>query len=112
MILFMFSLVSSQMIMGSWDVIGTSGVVCIHAMLLPNSKLLCMERPHMPPYQINTQTGGNTVTEIDLKGGSDVDGLWKAVSQQKSTIYNTFCAGVSRNRSYFSMCKWLMVRYL
>jgi hypothetical protein len=86
----------SQGIIGSWDVIGTSGVVCIHTMLLPNSKLLCMERPHMPPYSINSQTNGNTVVEIDLKGGQPIDGSWQAIWQQKPTIYNTFCAGVSQ----------------
>lgn len=83
-----------QEILGNWDIIGTSGVVCIHTMLMPNSKLLCMERPHMPPYSINLQTGGNTVTEIDLKGGAAVDASWKTLWQQKPTIYNTFCAGV------------------
>jgi hypothetical protein len=112
MIVWLFPCVLSQESKGSWDIIGTSGVVCIHSMLLPHSKLLCMERPHMPPYSINTQTGGNTVTEIDLKGGAAVDGVWKAIWQLKPTIYNTFCAGVCCNQSYVSMFKWPMALYL
>jgi hypothetical protein len=86
--------VLSQGIIGNWDLIGTSGVVCIHSMLLPNSKLLCMERPHMPPYSINSQTNGNTVVEIDLLGDAEIDRPWQAVWHQRPTILNTFCAGV------------------
>ena len=34
---------------GAWDVIGSSGVVCIHAIYLPDNRLLCIERPHEDP---------------------------------------------------------------
>ena len=34
---------------GRWDPSGSSGVICIHTALLPDSRLLCFERPHMPP---------------------------------------------------------------
>ena len=36
-----------------WQNIGGtgSGVVCIAAALLPNNRLFCYERPHMPPVR-------------------------------------------------------------
>jgi len=34
---------------GKWDPSGKSGVVCIHMALLPDSRLLCFERPHQGP---------------------------------------------------------------
>ena len=89
------SILASNSEMGMWDVAGSSAVVCIHTALLPNSKLLCMERPHMPPYPINALSSGMTAVEIDLKGrSSSFDSPWLASNQIRPTIYNTFCAGV------------------
>ncbi len=34
---------------GKWDPSGKGGVVCIHTALLPDSRLLCFERPHQDP---------------------------------------------------------------
>ena len=34
---------------GKWDPSGKGGVVCIHTALLPDSRILCFERPHQDP---------------------------------------------------------------
>ncbi|KAI9203469.1 uncharacterized protein BJ171DRAFT_460294 [Polychytrium aggregatum] len=41
---------------GKFEIIGQTGVVCIHLALLPNERFLCMERPHIWPYPSNPIT--------------------------------------------------------
>ncbi|KAJ3105516.1 hypothetical protein HDU97_007995 [Phlyctochytrium planicorne] len=74
---------------GFWKVKGGGvGVTCIHAALLPNRKLLCIERPHTDPYPIlNPNTGGWTSTETDLSQ----DPLNPIIL--KDLTSNAFCAG-------------------
>lgn len=78
---------------GSWRVIGSSGVVCSQMALLPNSRLLCVERAHESPvihlisidhvqhnfspnylnleqYPQNTNTGGYIATEVRLSNNA------------------------------------------
>ncbi|KAI9203470.1 uncharacterized protein BJ171DRAFT_475821 [Polychytrium aggregatum] len=50
------SVLGQQNLPGKWDVIGNTGVTCIHLILLPNERFLCMERPHPFPYQPNQNT--------------------------------------------------------
>ncbi|KAJ3126516.1 hypothetical protein HK098_007416 [Nowakowskiella sp. JEL0407] len=61
--------------LGSWKVIGETGVVCIHSAMLPGPepagtrwKILCAERPHHGnnPYPNNVKTGGESTTEVDV----------------------------------------------
>jgi hypothetical protein len=94
-ILFSTSVSAQSSSIGKWDVIGSSGTVCIHTALLPNSKLLCFERPHENPYPINPNTNGRTVTEINLLGRVNADGTWSATWAQSPLYYNAFCAGHS-----------------
>ncbi|KAJ3099991.1 hypothetical protein HDU96_010490 [Phlyctochytrium bullatum] len=77
---------------GTWTVKeGNTGVVCIHNALLPDSKLLCIARPHTKPYPlINNLTGGWTSTLTDLK--ADV----LRPIPLKSLQSNPFCAGHSQ----------------
>ena len=51
------------MSLGSWNVIGMSGAVCLHSILLPENKILCMERPRPPPYPMNPYTNGKRVSD-------------------------------------------------
>ncbi|KAI8850644.1 hypothetical protein BC829DRAFT_431720 [Chytridium lagenaria] len=77
---------------GSWAIKGgNTGSVCIHAALLPDSKLLCVERPHTQPYNLlNPNTGGYTSTVTDLKPES-------LTPQVLTDLYsNPFCAGHSQ----------------
>ncbi|KAJ1553957.1 hypothetical protein HK405_006422 [Cladochytrium tenue] len=79
---------------GQWRVLegqdqfgGGSGSLCIHSLLLPNNRLVCVERPHTDPYYIlNVNTGGFTATEIDLNS----EPLQVVVN---GPTYNAFCAG-------------------
>jgi hypothetical protein len=81
---------------GLWQDSGLSGVTCIHTALLPDSKLLCMERPHMAPYPENPNTNGLLSTQIDLKGTVNQDGSWTANPTAISVVNNPFCAGHSQ----------------
>ena len=89
------SVVNAQSALGSWEISGSSGTVCIHTALLPNSRLLCFERPHMNPYPINPFTSGRTGSEINLLGQVSTTGSWTASWVQKPIFYNAFCAGHS-----------------
>ena len=83
---------------GSWTVTGSTPNVCIHSAMLPNSRMLCFERPHMNPYPINPFTQGRTGSEIQLLGaaGSLATGEnWASTFVQKPLFYNAFCAGHS-----------------
>ncbi|RKO99155.1 hypothetical protein CXG81DRAFT_14921 [Caulochytrium protostelioides] len=52
---------------GAWEMWNTNtGVVCIHALLMPNDRLLCIERPRERPYTLNPNTQGETAAEIDI----------------------------------------------
>lgn len=73
-----------------WEVIGESPVVCIHSMLLPNNKLLCIERPREFPYAQNSNSDGRTVSEIQL-GDEDL-GIKSVYHIQSPEIFeNAFC---------------------
>lgn len=51
---------------GRWDASGSSGVVCIHTMLIPNMKIVCNERPRKLPYTQNPNTNQmSTSVEIE-----------------------------------------------
>ncbi|KAJ1537171.1 hypothetical protein HK096_003210 [Nowakowskiella sp. JEL0078] len=61
--------------LGSWSVIGNTGVVCIIAAILPGPepagshwKMMCGERPHKGnnPYPTNKNTGGPITSEVDV----------------------------------------------
>ncbi|RKO91038.1 hypothetical protein BDK51DRAFT_12639, partial [Blyttiomyces helicus] len=74
---------------GIWDVVGNSGVTCIHTMLLPNSKLMCIERPHKGPVRLNS-----------LAGGRGADGVKPPLASSSTfedgapLVYaNSFCGG-------------------
>ncbi|KAI8905220.1 glyoxal oxidase N-terminus-domain-containing protein [Gorgonomyces haynaldii] len=69
-----FGQVQSQV--GKWENAGSSGVVCILAVLMPNSHMLCVERPHPTPYPPNQLTGGFLSADINLKGQINADGSW------------------------------------
>ncbi|KAJ3094579.1 hypothetical protein HDU96_001564 [Phlyctochytrium bullatum] len=77
---------------GTWSVKnGDTGSVCIHSALLPNSRLLCIERPHTKPYnELNPRTGGFTSTITDLTA----DTLTPVILRDLAT--NPFCAGHSQ----------------
>ena len=45
--------------LGYWDIIGSSGAVCIHTFQLPDDRLLCVERPHERP--VNRNNSDHTV---------------------------------------------------
>lgn len=77
--------------LGKWEASGVSGVVCIHTALLPDSKLLCMERPHQSPYQPNSNTGGFLSSQIDLRGTVNADGSWTAKYNAINVVNNPFC---------------------
>lgn len=81
---------------GKWESSGLSGVACIHTALLPDNKLLCMERPHMDPYPENPNTNGLLSTQIDLKGTVNADGSWTAKPTAIGISNNPFCAGHSQ----------------
>jgi hypothetical protein len=79
--------------MGKWQVIGESNVVCIHTFKLPNSKLLCVERPHEGVYPPNPKSNGLLSSEVDLKGGASSYDAWKAAAVSIPIANNPFCAG-------------------
>ncbi|KAI8850645.1 hypothetical protein BC829DRAFT_415820 [Chytridium lagenaria] len=65
--------------------------VGIHAALLPDNKLLCIERPHTQPYPLlNPNTGGFTSTLTDLTSET----LTPLILRDLQT--NPFCAGHSQ----------------
>ncbi|KAI8930028.1 glyoxal oxidase N-terminus-domain-containing protein [Entophlyctis helioformis] len=80
---------------GVWTDAGSSGVVCIHTALLPNSKLLCFERPHITPYPMNENTNGANSAEIDLLNGASIDSFdtWTAKFTPIPIDSNPFCGG-------------------
>lgn len=69
-------------------IIGNTGVVCIHTMLLPDMRILCMERPHTatPKYPVNPNTNGRVVSELRIRGNR-----FRTRSLGVST--SPFCAG-------------------
>ncbi|KAI8900031.1 glyoxal oxidase N-terminus-domain-containing protein [Globomyces pollinis-pini] len=86
--------------LGYWDDAGSSGVTCIHTALLPNSQLLCFERPHLGPivngesiYPINPLTNGVLSTQIDLLAKVNSDGKWTSKFTPIPVLSNPFCAG-------------------
>jgi hypothetical protein len=80
---------------GFWSDSGSSGAVCIHTAILPNNKLLCLERPHKDQYPLNTQTDGMLSTEINLIETKNIDGSWTSSFIPINLIKNPFCAGHS-----------------
>jgi hypothetical protein len=79
--------------LGSWVNVGSSGVVCVHTAILPNNKLLCYARPHMPPYPVNQNTNGLLSAEIDLMHKVNSDGTWQSQFIPISVESNPFCGG-------------------
>ncbi|KAI9350614.1 hypothetical protein DFJ73DRAFT_383784 [Zopfochytrium polystomum] len=71
---------------------GKTGSMCIHNLLLPNDKLMCIERPHTHPFPfINPNTNGVTsvIISIDPNAGT--------ISYAPNpVVYNAFCAGHSQ----------------
>jgi hypothetical protein len=88
---FIFAMVAADL--GIWQSSGTSGVTCVHTALLPNSRLLCFERPHMAPYPPNKNTNGVLSTEIDLMGTVNADGTWTPKITPIAVNDNPFCSG-------------------
>eukprot|EP00842_Homolaphlyctis_polyrhiza_P002995 jgi/Hompol1/3697/HPOL_006729-RA len=82
---------------GVWTPAGSAGIVCIHTMLLPNSRLLCNERSHLPPYPDNPNTGGLVSTEIDLLNGADIKSYapWTSKFTPRPISTNPLCSGHS-----------------
>jgi hypothetical protein len=79
-------LVLNVLAQGSWQLIGQSGVVCIHTFMLPDNKLVCLERPHEGIYPPNPNTGSTLATQLDISSGR--------VTYQPIPIRNNpFCAG-------------------
>lgn len=81
------------MSLGSWNVIGQSGAVCLHLILLPNNKLLCQERPRPPPFPMNPYTNGSMITEISLL---DKSGNYDPKFQVVPLPTSAFCGGHSQ----------------
>ncbi|KAJ3215608.1 hypothetical protein HDU67_000206 [Dinochytrium kinnereticum] len=77
---------------GTWAIKGgNTGSVCIHSALLPDSKLLCIERPHTSPYNLfNPLTSGYTSTLTDLTS----ENLQPQIL--RDLYSNPFCAGHSQ----------------
>ncbi|KAH9271380.1 hypothetical protein BASA83_006472 [Batrachochytrium salamandrivorans] len=82
--------------LGVWSPSGSAGVTCIHTMLLPNSKLVCNERPHTF-YPTNPNTNGMVSTEIDLLNGASIASFAPWVSKFTPLAVDTspFCGGHS-----------------
>jgi hypothetical protein len=78
------------MSLGVWKDFGISGAVCVHSILLPNEKLLCVERPHQAPYAANPYTNAELATEIDLKSTNEVKFTVVPIDN------NPFCGGHSQ----------------
>lgn len=77
------------MSLGSWSPYGSTGVVCIHAALLANNSLLCMERPHDTGiYPPNPLTAGftSTLTSMSATNGTVTPLFLKL---------NAFCSGLA-----------------
>jgi hypothetical protein len=66
------------MSLGVWEEFGISGAVCMHSILLPNEKILCVERPHVMPYPFNSYTNSEISVEINLKASKTADGKWES----------------------------------
>jgi hypothetical protein len=81
---------------GVWDHVGSAGAACVHLVLLPNDRLLCWERPHIPPYPPNPNTGGILATEINLKDRVNADGTWVASFTPNHVRTSPFCGGHSQ----------------
>ncbi|KAJ3065805.1 hypothetical protein HDU98_010829 [Podochytrium sp. JEL0797] len=71
---------------------GSSGAFCLHNILLPGNKLMCIERPHTHPYPfINPNTNGRTAVVIDIDPNAGT------ISPTVHPLYyNAFCAGHSQ----------------
>ncbi|KAJ3065804.1 hypothetical protein HDU98_010828 [Podochytrium sp. JEL0797] len=71
---------------------GSSGAFCVHNILLPGNKLMCIERPHTHPYNfLNPNTNGRTSVIIDI------DPTAGTISPTVNALYyNAFCAGHSQ----------------
>ncbi|KAH6567999.1 hypothetical protein BASA50_001160 [Batrachochytrium salamandrivorans] len=99
-----FSLAAAQY-NGVWTPAGISGVTCIHSALLPDSKLICNERPHQKMYPSNPNTNGLVSSEINLLSGTTVDSFapWSATFVPRPVDTNPLCAGQSlmANGSFF-----------
>ena len=93
MILNLIHLLQSAMAQGSWDIIGQSTVVCIHTFVLPNNRLLCVERPHEGIYVANPFSNGFLSSEINLQNGADSLGMWQASARSIPIQNNPFCGG-------------------
>jgi hypothetical protein len=64
----------------------------VHNILLPNDSILCIERPHVPPFPPNPNTGGALATEISLKNIKNNKITYKVVPINS----NPFCGGHSQ----------------
>ncbi|KAI8850647.1 hypothetical protein BC829DRAFT_388580 [Chytridium lagenaria] len=75
---------------GTWRVkSGETGSLCIHSLLLPDNKLVCVERPHQSPVIqiLNEKTGGWTSSLVDLSRDQIT------FTSLKDLTTNPFCAG-------------------
>lgn len=88
---------------GQWTPAGSSGVVCIHAAVISNNRLVCMERPHKDQYTQNALTNGLLSAEIDLMATVNADGTWTSSFTAVPVTTNPFCAGHAKmaNGAFF-----------
>ena len=85
------------MSLGSWKVIGTAGAVCIHTLLMPNNRILCIERPKPSPYAPNPFTKGEIAVEINLYDSVEpFKNDFKLSYQVKAYSKNPFCSGTAQ----------------
>ncbi len=83
------TLASGALAQSKWSVIGENKVVCIHTLVLPGDRILCIERPHKTvrnPYPVNQNTDGRVVSETRLTPAFD------SVPSDR-VLFNPFCAG-------------------
>ncbi|KAJ3144293.1 hypothetical protein HK101_002733, partial [Irineochytrium annulatum] len=80
---------------GSWStLVGESGALCIHTALLPNGKILCVDRPHELPFNwwhAQSDTANYTGSEVTIDEAN-----LKISMVTKPLAYNAFCAGHSQ----------------
>lgn len=91
--LFLYSIALVDIALCQWTPAGSSGVVCIHTALLPNSQVLCLERPHKDQYPINSLTGGLLSAQIDVMNTANADGSWTSKFTPIAIENNPFCGG-------------------
>jgi hypothetical protein len=101
---FIWSLMSmhvslAQTFNGEWHKSGLSGAVCVHAILLPEARVLCLERAHIAPYPPNANTQAAVATEINLMAKVNDDGTWVSSFTPIPILSNPYCGGNAHTAS-------------